>query len=271
MGHGPCGSVGLGDGLRRRSTLVAHLGSIPWLQATGHEWRSVVHVAPKKHAPHQTATSHQINELGRADHASHPSVPWDALRESVTPQHFRASDRGGAAGTLADVSRFGLYRRGPRMDLRSGLGVGLMVLSASLGGCSANCEDDELAQDDPANCAAVGGDDGGSTGGPSIPIDGSSSSSGGASEGASDASTGSSGPTEATGEGETSSGDDTTGGDASSGDDASSSESTAGAPSCRNGIRDGDESDVACGGSTCSACDDGTQNGDETGVDCGGR
>ncbi len=46
-------------------------------------------------------------------------------------------------------------------------------------------------------------------------------------------------------------------------------------PTCTDGIRNGDEEGVDCGGScpdTCdtSTCDDGIQNGDEEGVDCGG-
>ncbi len=44
-------------------------------------------------------------------------------------------------------------------------------------------------------------------------------------------------------------------------------------PTCDDGIQNGDETGVDCGGSTCPACptcDDGIQNGDETGVDCGG-
>jgi len=42
--------------------------------------------------------------------------------------------------------------------------------------------------------------------------------------------------------------------------------------SCFNGIQDGDETGVDCGGSCapCATCDDGIQNGGETGVDCGG-
>lgn len=45
--------------------------------------------------------------------------------------------------------------------------------------------------------------------------------------------------------------------------------------SCSDGVQNGDESGVDCGGScaACGAeptCDDGVQNGDETGVDCGG-
>ena len=42
---------------------------------------------------------------------------------------------------------------------------------------------------------------------------------------------------------------------------------------CTDGIQNGDETGVDCGGSECAACatcDDGIQNGDETGVDCGG-
>lgn len=42
---------------------------------------------------------------------------------------------------------------------------------------------------------------------------------------------------------------------------------------CTDGIQNGDETGVDCGGSECAACatcDDGVQNGDETGVDCGG-
>ena len=47
------------------------------------------------------------------------------------------------------------------------------------------------------------------------------------------------------------------------------------APTCTDGIQNGDETGVDCGGS-CSACEptptcsDGIQNGDETGIDCGG-
>jgi len=44
-------------------------------------------------------------------------------------------------------------------------------------------------------------------------------------------------------------------------------------PSCNDGIQNGDETDIDCGGSDCPACptcDDGIQNGDETGIDCGG-
>ena len=47
-------------------------------------------------------------------------------------------------------------------------------------------------------------------------------------------------------------------------------------PTCNDGIQNGDEEGVDCGGSNCPpcmtppTCDDGIQNGDETGVDCGG-
>lgn len=47
-------------------------------------------------------------------------------------------------------------------------------------------------------------------------------------------------------------------------------------PTCEDGIQNGDEEGVDCGGSKCPpcevepSCDDGIQNGDETGVDCGG-
>ena len=44
-------------------------------------------------------------------------------------------------------------------------------------------------------------------------------------------------------------------------------------PTCDDGIQNGDETGVDCGGScpdACPTCDDGIQNGDETGVDCGG-
>jgi len=45
-------------------------------------------------------------------------------------------------------------------------------------------------------------------------------------------------------------------------------------PTCDDGIQNGDETGVDCGGSNCPACpptcDDGVQNGDEEGVDCGG-
>ncbi|MEO0727097.1 MAG: zinc metalloprotease, partial [Bacteroidota bacterium] len=49
--------------------------------------------------------------------------------------------------------------------------------------------------------------------------------------------------------------------------------SDATAPTCNDGIQNGDETGVDCGGSDCPACptcDDGIQNGDETGIDCGG-
>ena len=48
------------------------------------------------------------------------------------------------------------------------------------------------------------------------------------------------------------------------------------APTCTDGIQNGDETGVDCGGTTCSpcvtppTCTDGIQNGDETGIDCGG-
>lgn len=46
-------------------------------------------------------------------------------------------------------------------------------------------------------------------------------------------------------------------------------------PTCNDGVQNGDETGVDCGGScapceTPPTCDDGIQNGDETGVDCGG-
>jgi hypothetical protein len=47
-----------------------------------------------------------------------------------------------------------------------------------------------------------------------------------------------------------------------------------GPPSCDDGIQNGDETGVDCGGPECPACptcDDGVQNGDELGVDCGGE
>lgn len=46
-----------------------------------------------------------------------------------------------------------------------------------------------------------------------------------------------------------------------------------GPPSCTDGIQNGNETGVDCGGPdcpTCPTCSDGVQNGDETGVDCGG-
>ena len=45
------------------------------------------------------------------------------------------------------------------------------------------------------------------------------------------------------------------------------------APTCTDGVQNGDETGVDCGGScptACATCTDGIQNGDETGVDCGG-
>lgn len=43
-------------------------------------------------------------------------------------------------------------------------------------------------------------------------------------------------------------------------------------PTCDDGIQNGDETGVDCGGSCapCATCNDGIQNGNETGVDCGG-
>lgn len=43
-------------------------------------------------------------------------------------------------------------------------------------------------------------------------------------------------------------------------------------PTCNDGIQNGDETGIDCGGSCtpCATCNDGVQNGDETGVDCGG-
>lgn len=44
-------------------------------------------------------------------------------------------------------------------------------------------------------------------------------------------------------------------------------------PTCNDGIQNGDETGVDCGGSSCApcaTCSDGIQNGDEEGVDCGG-
>ena len=43
-------------------------------------------------------------------------------------------------------------------------------------------------------------------------------------------------------------------------------------PTCDDGIQNGDETGIDCGGScaACATCDDGVQNGDETGIDCGG-
>ena len=44
------------------------------------------------------------------------------------------------------------------------------------------------------------------------------------------------------------------------------------APTCNDGIQNGNETGVDCGGScsACPTCNDGIQNGNETGVDCGG-
>ena len=43
-------------------------------------------------------------------------------------------------------------------------------------------------------------------------------------------------------------------------------------PTCDDGVENGDELGIDCGGDVCDpcACDDGVQNGDEVGVDCGG-
>ena len=46
-----------------------------------------------------------------------------------------------------------------------------------------------------------------------------------------------------------------------------------GPPTCEDGIQNGDETGIDCGGASCPACptcDDGEMNGDEIGVDCGG-
>ncbi len=49
-------------------------------------------------------------------------------------------------------------------------------------------------------------------------------------------------------------------------------DTNSGGASCFNGIQDGNETGVDCGGSCqpCATCDDGIQNGQETGIDCGG-
>ena len=55
-----------------------------------------------------------------------------------------------------------------------------------------------------------------------------------------------------------------------------SASATGGGPTCDDGMQNGDETGVDCGGATCPpcmsgpTCDDGMQNGDEEGVDCGG-
>lgn len=43
-------------------------------------------------------------------------------------------------------------------------------------------------------------------------------------------------------------------------------------PTCSDGIKNGNETGVDCGGDCdpCPTCDDGVQNGNETGIDCGG-
>ena len=43
-------------------------------------------------------------------------------------------------------------------------------------------------------------------------------------------------------------------------------------PTCYNGVQDGSETDIDCGGPNCPACpcEDGIQNNGETGIDCGG-
>ena len=44
-------------------------------------------------------------------------------------------------------------------------------------------------------------------------------------------------------------------------------------PTCSDGVQNGNETGVDCGGpdcGVCPTCDDGIQNGDEEGVDCGG-
>ena len=50
-------------------------------------------------------------------------------------------------------------------------------------------------------------------------------------------------------------------------------ETGTGGASCFNGIKDGTETGVDCGGpdcGPCATCDDGIKNGQETGIDCGG-
>ena len=174
------------------------------------------------------------------------------------------------------------------MALRTASWIGSAALTAGLvTGCSANCEDDGLVQDDPSNCAVASGEDGGesSTGGPAIPID---------TEGASDTSGSGSGSATSTGsDPDTSGGETDTGAESSSGSDTDS-----GGGSCSNGRLDDGEADIDCGGvcdspcddgsdctqpsdcasgvcdeGTCAApaCDDGVHNGDETDADCGGE
>ena len=158
-----------------------------------------------------------------------------------------------------------------------------VLASLLLGACADPCVDDGLVQDpmDAERCAAIatfGTDSGGSasaetsTTGTPTATDGLPTLSG-AGAGSDDS------------------------GDTSEGGTESETDSSGGDP-CANGIQDGDETDVDCGGScparcgdgdgcadgddcdsgvcaddgTCAppACDDGVQNGDETGVDCGG-
>jgi hypothetical protein len=57
------------------------------------------------------------------------------------------------------------------------------------------------------------------------------------------------------------------------GGDVNSSECTPTEPSCEDGVQNGQETGVDCGGPDCPACptcNDGIQNGQETGIDCGG-
>ena len=49
--------------------------------------------------------------------------------------------------------------------------------------------------------------------------------------------------------------------------------SSCGPPTCEDGVQNGDEQGVDCGGENCPdcpSCEDGIQNGDEQGIDCGG-
>ena len=154
-----------------------------------------------------------------------------------------------------------------------------------LSGCADPCIDDGLIQEDNGACpAATGaGTGGGSTGATGQMI-------------GEDATDTDDDTDSADGSGDASaSGTDT--GETES-ESESESESETSGPSCDNGIQDGDETDVDCGGSCPETCDDGemcmededctsevcgddetcqsptcrdgVQNGDETGVDCGG-
>jgi len=163
-----------------------------------------------------------------------------------------------------------------------------------LTGCADPCVDDGLIQEDNGACpgATGAGTGGGSTGATGQMIGDDATDSDTDTDSADGSGSASASGTD-TGETESDSDSET-----ESDSDSESDSETAG-PTCDDGIQNGDETDVDCGGScpdgcddgemclegpdctskvcdpddgTCTGrtCEDGVQNGDETGVDCGG-